>query len=160
MRMHHLLGSAAMALLLVGLPASSGADQPVPLQPQEVRNMYSGKTWVWDAGGGYFAPNGTYQAWTQDSEYGLMHATGRWTVEIGGQLCYSARWHYANTSNTSQDCFAHLDSNGAVLQRNERDGGQWYRFGRRSGSGYDSPRLRQGNLVATHIPQRAAGLPQ
>ena len=117
MKTHSVLGIAVMALSTVFVPASSATAEPVPLRPQEVRAMYSGNTWVWDKGAGYFAPNGTFQAWTMDGEYGLMHATGRWFVEIGGQLCYSARWHYGNTSSTSQDCFAHHAANASILQR-------------------------------------------
>lgn len=121
--------------------------------------MYSGNTWVWDEGAGYFAPNGTFQAWTMNDEYGLMHASGRWFVEIGGQLCYSARWFFDNTSSMSQDCFAHMASNGSVLQRDERELGQWYVFGRMNGAGeLNSRRVRHGNLVAPHMPAHAAAL--
>jgi hypothetical protein len=159
MNIHSLFGAAAMASILVFGPAGGAAAEPVPLQPQEVRAMYSGNTWVWDEGAGYFAPNGTFQAWTRDGEYGLMHATGRWFVEIGGQLCYSARWFYQNTSSTSQDCFAHHVSNGSILQRDERNRGQWYVFGRRDAAGAVTARgLQSGNLVAPHLPARAAVL--
>ena len=159
MKKHLVLGLAAMALSTVFMSAGNAIAEPVPLQPQEVHAMYSGNTWVWDKGAGYFAPNGTFQAWTTDDEYGRMHATGRWFVELGGQLCYSARWYFGNTSSTSQDCFAHLASNGSVLQRDERELGQWYVFGRRNSAGeLTSRRVQHGNLVARHLPAHAAAL--
>lgn len=147
MNFHGVFGAAAIASGLLFGPASVSAE-PVPLQPHEVHQMYSGKTWVWDTGGGYFAPDGSFQAWTQDSEYGLMYAIGRWSVEIGGQLCYTARWYYANKSDPSRDCFAHWESNGSVLQRDEREGGDWYV--------HDLSSLRPGNLVAPKVPQLSA----
>lgn len=159
MNIHSLVGAVAVASVLVFGPAGGAAAEPVPLQPREVRAMYSGNTWVWDKGAGYFAPNGAFQAYTRDDKYGLMHATGRWSVEIGGQLCYSARWFYDSTSSTSRDCFAHHASNGSILQRDERKRGQWYVFGRRGAAGGLTARgLKNGNLVARHLPARAAAL--
>ena len=152
MKFQSLLGAAAVVSLLVLAPTGETRAESVPLGPQEVQAMYSGKTWVWDAGAGYFAPNGMFQGFTRDREYGLMYATGRWSVELGGQLCYSARWYYRNTSTTSKDCFAHRSSNGAVLQRDERDGGQWYV--------HNLGRLRNGNLVAAQVPQLKGRLQQ
>jgi hypothetical protein len=151
MKTHYLLGAAVTVIALVAVPATSSAVGPTPLAPQEVQALYSGNTWVWDNGAGYFAPDGSFQAWTQDSQYGLMQATGRWSVEIGGQLCYSARWHYQDTSSTSQDCFAHRASNGAILQRDERALGEWYVFN-------VAQNLRPGNLVAARAPALAAGI--
>lgn len=144
MNIHSLFSAAAVTLSLVAVPASGVANEPAPLAPHEVHAMYGGKTWVWDEGAGYFAPDGSFQAWTQDREYGLMHATGRWSVEVGGQLCYSARWFYQDTSSTSEDCFAHRTANGRILQRDERELGGWYVFG--------SSDLREGNLVAARVP--------
>lgn len=159
MRKYRLLTAAVVALSFAFGHANSATAEPVPLKLQEVRAMYSGNTWVWDSGAGYFAPNGTFQAWTTDAEYGRMHATGRWFVEIGGQLCYSARWFYQDTSSTSQDCFAHMASNGSVLQRDERELGPWYVFGRTNGAGeLNSRRVQRGNLVAPHLPAHAAAL--
>lgn len=158
MKVSYLLGATATAVFIAAAASASSA-QPVPLPRDEVREMYSGNTWMWNPGGGYFAPDGSFHGWTRDDEYGLMYGSGRWSVEIGGQLCYSARWYYGDTSSAGTECFAHWVSNGAVLQRDERNLGDWYVFGRRRAPGdYSSPQLRGGDRVTAQMPDRGTRL--
>lgn len=134
--------------LAVMLSSSTGyAARQVPLAAHEVRALYSGKTWVWRKGAGYFSPNGSFRAWSKDSKLGMGHATGRWSVQLGGQLCFTARWFYRSRDVKSQDCFTHRHFRGAILQRKEPDGA-WYIFKhKRVRRGDEYTKLRKGNLV-------------
>ncbi len=61
--------SAALALYLFFVPQSGAAERTGipsdarPLTTEAVRAIYSGKTWMWANGAGYFAPDQHFVAW-------------------------------------------------------------------------------------------------
>ena len=153
----------SLILLQVGLAVAltlpstmAFAARQVPLGASQVRALYSGKTWVWPKGAGYFSPNGSFRAWSKDSKLGTSHARGRWSVQLGGQLCFTARWFYRTKDVKSQDCFTHRYYRGAILQRKEPDGA-WYIFKhKRVRRGDEYLKLRRGNLLPARVRATSA----
>src|SRR5690606_2091616 len=67
--------------------------------------MYSGKTWIWSNGGGYFAPDNRFVAWTGSKSKG-SYARGTWSVS-DGRVCTKADWIDKSGSHPSKVCFEH-----------------------------------------------------
>jgi hypothetical protein len=114
-------------LCLGAIPAL--ADDPpetaTPLTAPELLVIYGGKTWKWGEGGAYFdAESRQFSALTVGKD-GKSITTGRWKITDNGKLCIIAKW--GKSVESTETCFEHLTSDGAIYQR-KLPGGGWYIF--------------------------------
>lgn len=93
----------------------------------ELQQIYSGRTWVWSEGGGYFDPNGAFYAAVGNSPTSAYLARGRWTAGSRGEMCFQALWNGQVGKNAEKTCFYHKVANGNILQKRGEDG-EWYVF--------------------------------
>ncbi|RDI50225.1 uncharacterized protein DUF995 [Microvirga subterranea] len=97
------------------------------LTVSELQQIYSGRTWVWSEGGGYFDPSGAFYAAVGNSPTSAFLARGRWTAGSQGELCFQALWNGQVGKNAEKTCFYHKVANGNILQKRGEDG-EWYVF--------------------------------
>lgn len=130
MNIRQIFGFAAVATMLVASGTAEAARLPKGasnMKPVEVRAIYNGKTWVWDAGGGYFATSKKFQAVAGKGK-SLTTATGRWLVTRGGRLCFIADWtDRKKTYRNTKTCFNHAAYRGRIYQSKDLSG-NWYVF--------------------------------
>ena len=98
-----------------------------PLTAGELQQIYSGKTWIWSDGGGYFDSNGAFYAAVGSTPTSAFLARGRWTAGSQGELCFQALWNGQVGKNAEKTCFYHKTANGSILQKKGEDG-EWYTF--------------------------------
>jgi len=115
--------SAARATLV---SVAQRSDERV-LSAGEVQQIYSGKTWVWSEGGGYFDPNGSFYAAVGSTPTSAFLARGRWSAGNQGELCFQALWNGQVGKNAEKTCFYHKAANGNIMQKRGEDG-EWYIF--------------------------------
>lgn len=125
-----------------GLP-----DGAKPMPINEARKLFAGKTWQWQAGGGYFGSDRTFKAVTGSGK-SLMFAQGRWIVTDKSEVCFIANWHSRErTFKNSRTCFAHAINGQTVYQRKGATG-PWYVFKHKSArAGDEYNKLKQGNTI-------------
>lgn len=127
-----------------------------PMSATELRRLYSGKTWLWENGGGYLDPSGRFDA---VSGSGSAHATvtnGKWSTSNKGRMCFQGAWKTKAGKSRSETCFTHYVSGDAIYQRRE-PGGAWYAFKRSPADEADEfSKVVDGNRIAAQIrPQQA-----
>lgn len=107
--------------------AAAGYSDERLLTESELRQIYSGKTWVWSDGGGFFNTNGTFFAAVGSTPTSAFLARGRWMAGQHGELCFQALWNGQIGKNAETTCFYHKAANGKILQKKGQDG-EWYTF--------------------------------
>jgi hypothetical protein len=105
----------------------SGQSDERVLTESELRLIYSGKTWVWSDGGGFFESNGSFVAAVGSTPTSAFLARGRWIAGTQGELCFQALWNGQIGKNAETTCFYHKVANGKILQKKGQDG-EWYTF--------------------------------
>jgi hypothetical protein len=107
--------------------AGLGRSDERLLTEGELRQIYSGKTWVWSDGGGYFDSSGSFFAAVGSTPTSAFLARGRWMAGHQGELCFQALWNGQIGKNAETTCFYHKVTNGNILQKKGQDG-EWYTF--------------------------------
>lgn len=116
----------AQTLASGAAPIARKSDERV-VTAEELEQIYSGRTWIWSEGGGYFDPNGAFYAAVGNSPTSAFLARGRWTAGSQGELCFQALWNGQVGKNAEKTCFYHKVANGNILQKRGEDG-EWYVF--------------------------------
>jgi hypothetical protein len=93
----------------------------------ELRQLYSGRTWVWSEGGGYFAPDGRFYAAVGSDAPSSYLARGKWQTGANGEMCFQALWNGQSGKSVERTCFYHKMVQGRILQK-KGDAGAWYVF--------------------------------
>lgn len=125
-------GFAAIAgcLMILGLAAKAGAIErlpknTMPLTADEVRQLYTDKTWQWSAGAGRFiAKDRRFIAYSEEGGKPTI-AEGRWLVTDRGQLCMDAVWSTQKDKAKARTCFRLVRDRGTIYQRREPKG-DWF----------------------------------
>ncbi|NLS17736.1 DUF995 domain-containing protein [Rhizobium sp. P40RR-XXII] len=158
------ISSAAISLLLLGGPAHAAspqhadwmiersAIQATSISASDVRSLYSGRSWIWKDGAGYFsAKQGTFMAWSHNGAE-RTYAKGTWYATFNGKLCMKARWQSKKYDVEKTSCFLHREKDGAIYQKRLPDG-KWYVF-RHNPLRHDDEamKLRGSNYVIRHLP--------
>jgi len=148
------LGLAATAMSLQACSAFDASPPGSrPMSAAEIDEMYSGHTWHWDTGAGYFGTSGEFQAWFRDEQRRPGYAIGSWTSNDTGMLCFEAPWTSPGGSWHAERCFRHRIFDGTIYQRAE-PAGQWYVFANDPREPHDPIReLKHGNQVARKIKE-------
>lgn len=152
---------SAMLLSTLLAQASALATESDALGFGEVRShkllqMYSGKTWVWKDGGGYFAPDKRFIAWTGSKSKG-SYARGTWSVS-DGRICTKAEWVSSSGTHPAKVCFEHRLQKHIMYQR-KNPGGKWYIFRHAKLLKSDeAAKLRRGDLASRHVRRISAAL--
>jgi len=121
------------------------------LSPAELRQMYSGRTWMWSEGGGYFDPSGTFHAAVGSGATSAFVARGTWTAGAQGELCFSAMWNGQVGRNDERTCFYHRAEGGKILQRKGQSG-EWYTFRSAPGKASDEyNKLVRGDRISPKL---------
>jgi hypothetical protein len=119
------LSMAALLMLVAGTGvAHSQQLQPPanaePLSSAELTELYSDRTWKWEDGAAYFAPDGEFHAVTGE-ERERTEATGTWTTRNQGRLCFRGIWRSPDATRDLTHCFTHVEADGTIYQREEPD---------------------------------------
>lgn len=108
-------------------PVAIKAASASPLSAQALEALYSGRTWKWKDGGGYFsADRHRFIAWSQKGRV-WSYAQGRWYATDSGKLCLQAYWVSKTGSSSDTTCFLHREQDGVIYQKRSL-GGSWYVF--------------------------------
>ena len=133
-----IVSSALLVLLLAGAAEAAPqpkADDPVaikaasaqPLSAEALEALYSGKTWKWKDGGGYFsADRHRFIAWSQKGG-AWSYGQGRWYATNNGKLCLQAYWVNKMSGGGDTTCFLHREQDDVIYQKRSL-GGTWYVF--------------------------------
>ncbi|MET4636094.1 DUF995 domain-containing protein [Kaistia defluvii] len=132
-----IMGAALSTLLVAGAsaaPASKTDDvtaklaiAATPMSAQALEALYSGKTWKWKDGGGYFSSDRhRFTGWSQKGD-AWSYGKGRWQVNNSGKLCMPAVWYYRTGYSNNVTCFLHREKDGVIYQKPAL-GGSWYVF--------------------------------
>lgn len=148
---------AAAGAVSLAVQASNAADlydtTSRPLGAAELTDIYSGKTWHWEAGAGYFSPDGQFQGWSSNEAGTLGYGIGGWSAVDDGRLCIEAAWHYGGEETELSECFGHRQADGTVYQRVE-PAGEWYVFrSQPPGPDDEAGRITSGDEVASRIEE-------
>lgn len=124
-----------------------------PLKAEAVRKLFSGKTWLWQGGGGYLDPDGRFIAVVGTDAASGAYAEGKWEVNEKGQLCHSEEWRSRSGSSNASTCYTHHAWGNGIYQRKDPDG-TWYVFRHaRSRNTDPANNLVQGNRIADQVRQ-------
>ena len=90
----------------------------------EIKKIYSGSSWKWSKGGGYYAKNGKFNAiW--ETSVGI----GTWSVSSSGTLCNSSTWFWDDdglVKKKDKNCNKHVVAkDGKIWQRHHKKN-DWY----------------------------------
>ena len=144
-------GVQAAAAVVNSSPRADVAQSGGYLSPAELRQMYSGRTWMWSEGGGYFHPNGTFHGAVGNGATTAFVARGTWSAGAQGELCFSALWNGQVGRNDERTCFYHRAEGGKILQRKGQSG-EWYTFRSAPGrAGDEYNKLVQGDRVSPKL---------
>ena len=129
-----------------------------PLKAEAVRKLFSGKTWLWQGGGGYLDPSGSFVAVVGTDAASATYAEGKWEVNDKGQLCHTEDWRSRSGTSNASTCYTHHSWGNAIYQRKDPTG-PWYVFRHaRSRSGDPANNLVQGNRIADQVRQVQAAV--
>ncbi|GLU28944.1 DUF995 domain-containing protein [Brucella sp. NBRC 12950] len=132
------VGAALSVLLLAGAadaaPKQKTEDSiavkaaaAAPLSAEALEALYSGKSWKWKDGGGYFSADGhRFIAWSQKGR-AWSNGQGRWYATNRGKLCLEAYWVNKMGGGSDTTCFLHRQKGGVIYQKRSL-GGSWYVF--------------------------------
>jgi cell division septation protein DedD len=138
-------------------PVVLAAESMTRLEPGEVHQLYSGKTWLWDHGAAYLAPNSTFEAWSGADEQARTYAQGRWYATDTGEMCYQAMWYVQNKGTEEKACFSHAKLGDTIYQKKVPDG-EWYVFKRDAATLSESiSRFVAGNQVSSEVAILSGG---
>ncbi|MEZ0167523.1 DUF995 domain-containing protein [Microvirga sp. TS319] len=98
-----------------------------PLSAVELRQLYNGRTWLWENGGGYMDPSGRFGAIIDSWNGRMSMADGEWTANDRGRLCFRGSWRSQTGKTHSESCFTHYAWGDVIYQRKEPNG-SWYVF--------------------------------
>lgn len=120
-------------LVIAGMVAAPAAAQSIPTPPPKTRptaeqvfQVYAGRTWLWQDGAGYFAPDWRFVAWSGSGQK-ASYASGKWRTDDLGRMCFTATWTGADYSAPATTCFSHR-IDGKVLYQAREPNGMWYIF--------------------------------
>jgi hypothetical protein len=124
-----------------------------PLTAAAVKKLFGGKTWLWQGGGGYLDPNGSFVAVVGTDAASGTYAEGKWEVNDKGQLCHTEEWRSRSGTSNASTCYTHHAWGGSIYQRKE-PGGAWYVFRHAPARNGDPVHnLVQGNRIADQVRQ-------
>lgn len=109
----------AASLFATGLAAKSLSGKIQNLQAGWLEQTYRDKTWEWEDGHAYFAPDGTFQAAIGRTQ----SATGTWYAAKGGKICFQAEWTTEAGSKPTLKCWRHIADQEKRLWQAPLDGG-------------------------------------
>lgn len=130
--------SAALSVFVVAsanaAPSSKYADATAkraaaatPMSVAALEALYSGRTWKWKDGGGYFsADRHRFTGWSEKGA-AWFYGKGHWKASYGGKLCMQAVWFYRTGYGNASTCFLHREKDGVIYQKPAL-GGEWYVF--------------------------------
>nr|WP_274709342.1 DUF995 domain-containing protein [Nitratireductor luteus] len=132
------------------------AKAAAPMTSQSLRELYAGRSWIWDNGAGYFSQDGRrFAAWSQKGAY-WSYAKGHWYTTDSGKVCMRALWITKMHMAPKTTCFVHREKGGVIYQKPSL-GGKWYIFRNNPSRSDDASRkLRQGDLVQKHVQRLEA----
>lgn len=158
------LGVACLSMAAVPTPAdarpakkvTAGAKSAAPgraMTASELRQLYSGKTWVWANGGGYMDPSGRFLGVA-----GKDYTRGTWRTSGNGTMCFGGVWTGGSKRSRGQACFAHRIQGDTIYQR-KNPSGTWYAFKNSPARGTDEfSKLVEGDRVSGQLKQVQAAL--
>jgi hypothetical protein len=133
--------------------AAKAAAPGRPMTPGELRDLYSGKTWMWANGGGYMDPSGRFRAVA-----GKDYARGTWQASGGGRMCFGGLWTSGTKRSQGRTCFSHRVLGDTIYQRKEPSG-TWYAFKHSPVRGTDEfSKLVEGDRISDQLKQVQAAL--
>src|SRR5690606_25450320 len=107
--------------------------------------------WHWSEGAAYFAPDGSFEAWSLDQAGMPGYGNGRWSASDAGRLCMTGPWTFGEETTGGERCFTFRREEGRVLFRTGPDG-DWSAF-RNAGPGSDADPVTPGNAVASRVDE-------
>ncbi|MFS8048013.1 DUF995 domain-containing protein [Rhizobium sp. BR 314] len=128
------------------------AIKAAPMSAAELRKLYSGRSWIWKEGAGYFSRHHSrFTAWSHTGSR-RSYAKGTWYATDRGRLCMSAVWYSKTSAAPNVSCFLHREKAGIIYQKRASDG-KWYVF-RHNPTKHDDEvlKLRLGDYVRKHLP--------
>ena len=147
----------SLPLIAIFISVNANAADKLPadtryLNDQELFKIYSNRTWMWSAGGGYFENRQRKFSAFSNENAAPSIATGMWFLPWQGKVCFRARWQGVDYNVKKTSCFGHrITPQGVIWQRREPDG-EWYVFRNVPGKSTDGIRqLRLGNRVKTGL---------
>lgn len=121
---NHIYIAMTVAAILAGDVAFAG---PLP-KPSEradgagIARLFAGKTWEWEDGHAYFAPDGAFQAAIGYEQSG----EGKWFATSMGKLCFRGTWRVGKKGRPINKCWQHVvDSQGQLWQAPVSGTGLW-----------------------------------
>ncbi|SCB36560.1 DUF995 domain-containing protein [Rhizobium multihospitium] len=155
--------NAMFAMLLVGTANAAtqhqidrmtarAAHQAMPMSAKELKKLYSGRSWMWKDGAGFFSRHHRrFTAWSHTGAQ-KSYARGIWYATDRGRLCMSAVWYSKKSAAPNVSCFLHRKKAGIIYQK-RASGGKWYVF-RHNPIKHDDEvlKLRPGDYVRRHLP--------
>ena len=130
-------------LIAPGLSAKTLSGKVQNLQADWLEQTYRDKTWEWDNGHAYFAPDGSFQAAIGRTQ----SATGKWYAQKGGKICFQAEWTTEAGSKPAIKCWRHVADRENHLWQAPLDGGfalKWAPFN-------PATQLRPGNIFKSRF---------
>jgi hypothetical protein len=119
-----------------------------PMSALELRRLYSGKTWLWENGGGYMDPSGRFDAVSGSNRTQATMTNGKWRTSGKGRMCFQGAWKMQSGKSRSETCFTHYVWGDVIYQRREPNGA-WYAFKRSPiGEADEFNKIVAGNRVA------------
>ncbi|MDX3975776.1 DUF995 domain-containing protein [Shinella sp.] len=141
--------NAALSVLLLASNASAASKLKVydemaqlaasasPMKADALARLYSGRTWKWKTGGGFFfaeknrgwllpADWKRFAAWSRQGRK-WSYGEGSWYTTDGGKLCLNAVWVDKDWRSNVLTCFLHREKDGVIYQKRSV-GGKWYVF--------------------------------
>lgn len=158
-RLNVALTAVVLAMIMAHVPAYASGDGENGfgvVRSAKLAKMYSGKTWIWSNGGGYFAPDHRFIAWTGAKSSG-SYARGTWSVR-DGRVCTQANWVSKAGSSPARVCFLHRLNKHIMYQR-KVPGGKWYIFRHaRLLKSDEAAKFVRGDLASRHVRRIRAAL--
>ncbi|MBM7047170.1 MULTISPECIES: DUF995 domain-containing protein [Rhizobium] len=156
--------NAAISMLLLTGPATAATQHQIdrltaraashadPMSAATLKRLYSGRSWIWKDGAGFFSRNHNhFTAWSHTGRK-RSYAKGTWYATDSGKLCMSALWYSGKTAARNVSCFLHREKAGIIYQK-RASGGKWYVF-RHNPIKHDDEvlKLQRGDNVRKHLP--------
>jgi hypothetical protein len=157
-------GQSAIAASGTKVGAKSPTPKEVasgrPMTTAELRQLYSGKTWLWESGGGYMDPSGRFDAVSGRNRAQTTMTNGKWRTSSKGRMCFQGIWKTQSGKSHSETCFTHYVWGDVIYQRREPNGA-WYAFKRSPvGEADEFNKIVDGNRVATLLRSQRASSDQ
>ena len=113
-----------------------------------LEKLYSDKTWEWENGHAYFAPDGTFQAAIGSNQSGV----GTWYSAGKGKICFRAKWTSPDGPGPIKKCWKHAGDDQKRLWQAPLDGGfrlKWELFN-------NEEQLKPGNVYKSKFDYASA----